>query len=1230
MKRKKVLRETSDHANSQNSHSHRSVDCVESTSESVEQSIGTAEAKPKEDNLWKIAGARLDEKSQEYLDIGGNSDLNATIQALVDETRAACEEYEKGGFQIQIHGKNINVRDSVQSILISALQVQDIIKAGAAFDPTGHASTAWSVISIGLTVVKNSKDRQDAVMQASDFLAGVLVYYAIVDAKYRDQGVETDQGLEDALIEVYTAVLRYAAAVKRAHRESTAAHVWQSIKALVEDPLERLKAAVEERGKTVEIWRHLGADLDLRQKADKILDYTHELPEKMNNIPVAEQQAYADWKTTPGRFLWLHGVVGCGKSVLCSTIIHNIQTLCEGDRTKQVAYWYFRFSNRETLSMEAMIRFMLRQLSPVPLPKCVNKLWEEHHKGQEPARELLMAVMHQVIEDLSGTTFLILDALDECPWELGNRERDSLFEFLGQLMERHSSKLHILATSRSEPDIAAKLQHSQNLNLHKLDLEEGLSNDVAVFVSNQILHGTLRFRWAELQIKRLEECHVEDDILDALDTIPVNLEATYRNVLERIQPRHQKKAQLILTWLSFSMVPMTLEAVAAAASLPLTRSVMEICTSALISVSPTDNIVRLAHFSVKEFLVSEDSMKDVNWCISSADLCHALIAERSIQCLLDTDEDLTQEAAEKQPLLQYAGKFWDAHFRQAGNPQPPELQDKALLDRNANSFESIPTDFNFHNACIATMKAGRFDVLKVLLQSQQPTKETSLGMIEHFKLAYLDMDEVRVLFDMLWDQHAFFDRFEQDVTTDSDILEKAVANESFGNMLLRWFLDNQEKAKVVITQNLLKGVLRNERHGREMMETLFDRRDADKGDVMRFAPINPSCSMFHAEIEERLLIEASMTGNIERIRSLLESGANVTQDVIAAARSVETMELLLNHWRSDEPIGEEVLLKLVRSSSESDAKAKMLYQCHKAHITVSQAEFIEAVCYSTREVVELLVNIPESNIAITEELLCIAASNIPEPVPVMEYLLQLGGNAISITETVLVSAASSFAEHPEDLFELLLDRFPTVKLTTPVFETAVCNKHLMSFLLDRSDNEAPVKEIVQTLTKLSYNGAEVLEKFLDRELIEVDARLVESFAHNDRALELFSRRRPDLPITHQALINATSNIDSLRILLDALNDNVKINEDIMLAVLDADVMRFLFDRMGPDLPITDNVLIHAAIRPDVATLKFVLEHQDDLDIQAGWEALCQDRHLYFKEKQAVALLEHRMSKLQRK
>ncbi|XHG03595.1 hypothetical protein AWENTII_006896 [Aspergillus wentii] len=973
---------------------------------------------------------------------------------------------------------------------------------------------------------------------------------------------------------------------------------------------------------------------------------------------------------------------------------------------------------------------MLRQLSPVPLPKCVNKLWEEHHKGQEPARELLMAVMHQVIEDLSGTTFLILDALDECPWEPGNRERDSLFEFLGQLMERHSSKLHILATSRSEPDIAAKLQHSQNLNLHKLDLEEGLSNDVAVFVSNQILHGTLsvwdseikaqiesrlRFRWAELQIKRLEECHVEDDILDALDTIPVNLEATYRNVLGRIQPRHQKKAQLILTWLSFSMVPMTLEAVAAAASLPLTRSVMEICTSALISVSPTDNIVRLAHFSVKEFLVSEDSMKDVNWCISSADLCHALIAERSIQCLLDTDEDLTQEAAEKQPLLQYAGKFWDAHFRQAGNPQPPELQDKvndlfsnhvsyinslrlfrsqvywdtarwwttppgefpppiytassrglaeivkALLDRNANSFESIPTDFNFHNAFIATMKAGHFDVLKVLLQSQQPTKETSLGMIEHFKLAYLDMDEIRVLFDMLWGQHTFFDRSEQDVTIDGDILEKAVANESFGNMLLKWFLDNQEKAKVVITQNFLKGVLRNERHGREMMETLFDRRDADvhftkispwwwvdrpdvanllerrrdeicsNKSILQYVSWQESREMVElltqgyanpAEIEERLLIEASMTGNIERVHSLLESGANVTQDVIAAARSVETMELLLNHWRSDEPIGEEVLLKLVGSSSESDAMVKMLYQRHKAHMTVSQAVFIEAVCYSTREVVELLVNIPESNIAITEELLCIAASNIPEPVPVMEYLLQLGGNAISITETVLVSAASSFAEHPKDLFELLLDRFPTVKLTTPVFETAVSNKHLMSFLLDRSDNEAPVKEIVQTLTKLSYNGAEVLEQFLERELIEVDEWLVESFAHNDRALELFSRRRPDLPITHQALINATSNIDSLRILLDALNDNVEITEDIMLAVLDADVMRFLFDRMGPDLPITDNVLIHAAIRPDVGTLKFVLEHQDDLDIQAGWEALWQDRALYFREKQAVALLVH--------
>ena len=42
-----------------------------------------------------------------------------------------------------------------------------------------------------------------------------------------------------------------------------------------------------------------------------------------------ESKEFHQWKTEPASFLWLHGIPGCGKSVLCSTIIQNVIELSQ-------------------------------------------------------------------------------------------------------------------------------------------------------------------------------------------------------------------------------------------------------------------------------------------------------------------------------------------------------------------------------------------------------------------------------------------------------------------------------------------------------------------------------------------------------------------------------------------------------------------------------------------------------------------------------------------------------------------------------------------------------------------------------------------------------------------------------------------------------------------------------------------------------------------------------------
>lgn len=71
-------------------------------------------------------------------------------------------------------------------------------------------------------MIKNDIERRDDIFHAAEYLTGILSYYAILENHYRDRKVESDRGLEDALVEVYTAILQYTAEVKKAENESKA------------------------------------------------------------------------------------------------------------------------------------------------------------------------------------------------------------------------------------------------------------------------------------------------------------------------------------------------------------------------------------------------------------------------------------------------------------------------------------------------------------------------------------------------------------------------------------------------------------------------------------------------------------------------------------------------------------------------------------------------------------------------------------------------------------------------------------------------------------------------------------------------------------------------------------------------------------------------------------------------------------------------------------------------
>ena len=165
--------------------------------------------------------------------------------------------------------------------------------------------------------------------------------------------------------------------------------------------------------------------------------------------------------------------------------------------------------------------------------------------------------------------------------------------------------------------------------------------------------------------RKFSDCLDHEEMQQALETLPESLEDMYADVLtNQIPKKHRRKARSMLMWLAYSMRPLRLQELATVADLPNPMDVRRICTSSLVTFSQEtlcsskgsvgatwnekprresdeDTIVKFDHFSVKEYLLSEDlqasSRHPVFYFYVPPLLAHLSIAEMSVSHLLKTN-----------------------------------------------------------------------------------------------------------------------------------------------------------------------------------------------------------------------------------------------------------------------------------------------------------------------------------------------------------------------------------------------------------------------------------------------------------------------------------------------------------------------------------------------------------------------------------------------------------------
>jgi hypothetical protein len=179
-----------------------------------------------------------------------------------------------------------------------------------------------------------------------------------------------------------------------------------------------------------------------------------------------------------------------------------------------MAYFYFDFRDVDKQKLRNLLPSLLIQLSARSDSCCdiLSRLYSLHDRGvQKPNDRAMVECLKEMltIEATQGPTYIIMDALDECPvTSTIPSPREEVLEFVDELVGLHLPDLHICVTSRPEHDIQAVLKH---LTQHPVSLhdETGQQQDIANYVSSFVHSNQRMRRWRDedkdLVIKTLSE-----------------------------------------------------------------------------------------------------------------------------------------------------------------------------------------------------------------------------------------------------------------------------------------------------------------------------------------------------------------------------------------------------------------------------------------------------------------------------------------------------------------------------------------------------------------------------------------------------------------------------------------------------------------------------------------------------------------------------------------------------
>ncbi|MCJ1457100.1 hypothetical protein MMC28_007466 [Mycoblastus sanguinarius] len=353
---------------------------------------------------------------------------------------------------------------------------------------------------------------------------------------------------------------------------------------------------------------------------------------------IFRHEAFRKWKNAAGSSsLCCHGIPGCGKTVLASTIIDELQRTARSSQKPHIVYYYCDYADQRTLQADRILGTLLKQFF---FGGCIPKEIEvQIPPGYGDGAEMLgvseLMDLVRTATMLSSASFIIIDGLDECEKE----PRQQMIGFLGRISGLESVSLKTLVLCREEDELLRSLKGFSRIRITPSALESDIKSFVTGSVSSRIQSASLRIRnqsleqdivlelvskahgmflWVSFQLDELCEAPSDTIIRETLRNLPEGLIETYERILRKItkNPMKMKMAQKIFKWTACAQRPMKIEEVQEAVAfessdkawdvdkIPDEDLMIESCRG-LVVRNGEDRTVRFAHHTVRQYLISE-------------------------------------------------------------------------------------------------------------------------------------------------------------------------------------------------------------------------------------------------------------------------------------------------------------------------------------------------------------------------------------------------------------------------------------------------------------------------------------------------------------------------------------------------------------------------------------------------------------------------------------------------